>query len=292
MSLAVDSVLIRRLGIFLHVSESLNYSDSARQLGVTQSALTQAIQALENRLGLRLFVRSGNGLALTSRASLLLVQARLMVKQYNNGLSQLDYQASVANQSLTIGVTSPKNFYPLLSTFSRLFPGIAINIVSGNSDTLLRAALNLEVDLAQWGGAKKPERVFAQFLGDQQLVAILPQNHSMAKCSSIQLHQLCQQNLLVREAGSDTRKLLMETVRSRGIHLTASMEIPSREGVFEAVAAGLGVTVSLDKEILFTPGTVAVPIERGKIVSGDYLICSPDAAGLQAVKSFLDTAAQ
>ncbi len=291
MKLAVDSVLIRRLGIFLHVSESLNYSDSARQLGVTQSALTQAIQALENRLGFKLLRRSGNGLALTKRAASLLVQARLMVKQYNDGLAQLDNQASNANLSLTIGVTSPRTFYPLLAAFSDQYPEININIVSGNSAGVLKAAMALEVDLAQWGGPKAPREVISQLLGQQKLLAILPANHELASHPSLSFETLCQQTMLIRESGSDTRKLLMETVNNRKVDLASSIEIPTREGVFEAVAAGLGVTVSLHREMMFTPGTVAIPIDEGEIVSEDYLICSREAADLIAVKAFFENAA-
>ncbi len=291
MKLAVDSVLIRRLGIFLHVSESLNYSDSARQLGVTQSALTQAIQSLENRLGFRLLTRKGNGLALTKRAKSLLVQARLMVKQYNDGLAQLDYQAANANQSLTIGVTSPRTFYPLLAHFSKRYPEITINIVSGNSANLLNAAKALEVDLAQWGGPEAPAGVISQLLGQQKLLAILPANHELASHPSLSFETLCQQTMLIRESGSDTRKLLMGTVTNRKVELVSSFEIPTREGVFEAVAAGLGVTVSLDREMMFTPGTVAVPIDEGEIFSEDYLICSREAADLMAVKAFFENAA-
>ena len=290
MSLAVDSVLIRRLGIFLHVSETLNYSDSARQLGVTQSALTQAIQALESRLGLKLFVRSGNGVALTSRAGELLIQARLMVKQYNDGLARLDYLASEANQSLTIGVTSPSQFYPLLSAFNARYPHTTVTIKTGNSASLLQAAMALEVDLAQWGGDQAPQGVQSTFLGKQQLMAILPTNHPMAGRASMTLSELCQQTLLIREEGSDTRKLLIATIEKNNINPARSLEIPSREGVFEATAAGLGVTVSLDRELLHTPGTVAVQIDRGAIMSGDYLICNPEAENLMAVKTFMATA--
>ena len=57
--------------------------------------------------------------------------------------------------------------------------------------------------------------------------------------------------MLVREPGSDTRKLLMETVTTRRTQLSRTIEIPTREGVFEAVAAGMGVTVSLDRERMF-----------------------------------------
>lgn len=104
---------LTQIEYFIRICESGSITKAADRLFITQSALSQQLSHLEQELGIPLFIRNGNRIALTEAGKVFLSRARNMLLEYHNSISEM----KIANESneLTLVVTKAKS----LKTFWR-----------------------------------------------------------------------------------------------------------------------------------------------------------------------------
>ena len=96
---------IRQLKYFLRVAETLNFSQAARELFITQSTLSQQILHLEQELSQQLFVRNSHEVILTEAGEMLLPMARDSVYMVDNCVQRIQELGQLLTGELNIGVT-------------------------------------------------------------------------------------------------------------------------------------------------------------------------------------------
>ena len=96
---------LRQLKYFVKVADTLNFSEAARQLFITQSTLSQQVKQLEYELGSQLLVRTSHSVALTEAGRELLPYARKTLKDAEMCQARMDDINSMAVGTLNIGVT-------------------------------------------------------------------------------------------------------------------------------------------------------------------------------------------
>lgn len=133
------------------VAELGNFSKAAKQLHITQSALTQSIQSLEKTLGDELFVRNTRGVQLTPFGAALLYRARLIVGEHNNLRRSIsDFHDSKANQ-LDIGVAPYLSNHVLpvaIESFIEKNPDVSIFIAVKQTNDLIDMLQKGEIEVA------------------------------------------------------------------------------------------------------------------------------------------------
>jgi DNA-binding transcriptional LysR family regulator len=131
------------LSVFLCTAQQLNFSKAAIELGLTPSALSHSVKALENRLGVRLFNRTTRSVALTEAGERLYARLKPAFRDIDDALEDLNHFRDKPSGNLRI--TSGRQacelvLLPIASEFLQLYPDIRLEVVE--SDALLDIVAN------------------------------------------------------------------------------------------------------------------------------------------------------
>jgi LysR family pca operon transcriptional activator len=147
----MDLVQLKR---FLVAAELGSFGRAARQLNVTQPALTQSIKSLEAALGEDIFIRGARGVKLTAFGSMLVPRAQLIVNETGRIRDDIASLKSAKNARLVVGVApylGARIFPRALDAFIAKMPQISLKIIEGQSGDFARLLLINEIDLAFCG---------------------------------------------------------------------------------------------------------------------------------------------
>src|SRR6185503_449280 len=144
--------------LFLHLADSLHFARSAKALHMSPSALTRAIQRLEEELGQPLFQRSRRSVALTRAGEIFRDHARAQLAGHARLLEALaaETQAPTGELRIACTVTACHSVLPKLFARCRArYPGIHLQLSTSDAARCLQSLENDEVDLAV---VPEPER--------------------------------------------------------------------------------------------------------------------------------------
>ena len=266
-----------------------SFTRAAEILHITQPTLSGQVKELEERYGIKLFVRHGRHIELTDIGRSALSITRHMFR-YEVEVEQLLLSArALTSGKLLVAADSPYIVTPLLAQFQRLYPGIQISIQYGNSQQIMSWLVGNRCDVAFLPNIPQDdERLFSIPLAPDRLVVFVNQDHSWAERRSITLEELIEQRIILREKGSRTRSIFEEAVESMGGELDNVMEISGREGVREAVAAGFGVGIVAENELVADSRLRALPVNNAELKSEEYVICLNERRTLRVTDAFLE----
>ena len=137
--------------VFKEVAETGNISLAAKNLYISQSAVSQSIKQLETALQARLFSRSPRGVTLTGEGQMLYEYVRSALSLLSTGEDKLSQAQQLLLGTLTIGASDTVTslfLTPYLEAFHRKHPGIRLKIVSGRSAKVLSLLKSGVVDIA------------------------------------------------------------------------------------------------------------------------------------------------
>lgn len=223
------------------VADTGSYAAAARLVGVSQPAVAQAVRELEAAYAVRLFQRHGGSLRATpagrriadigARADMLFAEAERVLRQH----------ADLESGEVRIGLGNAMPGMALIGAFQKDYPSIAIKVELGSHAQIMRALLSGEVDVAVLPDIPADGRFSIQPLVEQEVVAIVPLDHPLARLASVDLDLLARQRLIFRSAGSATQRAIDAAFRGAGLSPQPVITLDTREGVYEAVANGLGI---------------------------------------------------
>jgi len=274
---------------FHAVATHASFTRAAEFLHITQPTLSGQVKELEERYGIKLFVRHGRHIELTDIGKSAHSITRHMFR-YEEEVEQLLLSArALTSGKLLVAADSPYIVTPLLAQFQRLFPGIEISIQYGNSQQIMSWLVAQRCDVAFLPNIPQDDsRLFSISLAPGRLVVFVNQDHSWSDRRSITIEELLEHRIILREKGSRTRSIFEEAVQRTGGKLNKVMEITSREGVREAVAAGFGVGIVAENELLADSRLRALPVSNAELNSEQYVICLNERRKLRATDAFLE----
>lgn len=141
----------KQMQYVLALSETLNFSQVAEQLGISQPALSKQIQHIENELGVKLFDRNHSPLTLTPAGEYFVRNARELLYKEEQLLKVLGQFKSGENGRLDIGVTPFRSFYLMPELVKKIrdrYPGVRVSLHEVNSAQLRKEAAEGKYDLA------------------------------------------------------------------------------------------------------------------------------------------------
>ena len=230
--------------VFKEVAETGNISLAAKNLYISQSAVSQSIKQLETALQARLFSRSPRGVTLTSEGQMLSEYVRSALSLLSTGEDKLSQAQQLLLGTLTIGASDTVTslfLTPYLETFHRKHPGIRLKIVSGRSAKVLSLLKSGVVDIA-----------FASSPSDKSNLLDFPcfETHSVFVAGSgypcdfdhvYSLQEIAAFPLILLERKASSRVFLEQYFLKRGVTLTPEIELSSRSLLVDMAAIGLGV---------------------------------------------------
>lgn len=281
-----------QLRAFHAVAVTGTFSGAAQTLGVSQPAITQHIKSLEESLEARLFIRNGTTIELTANAMDLLPKVRDVMLTIDDIDARVKNARSLRSGHLTIGVCSPCVVMPVLERFFRLLPGVHVDVRLENSYRLLDLVASSRVDAAMVTLTEPDPHFTCRYLMDQRVLLLVNEQHPWWERTSLSIGELAGQRFILREESSMTRQLFERAVASKPEVLASHFILSSREAVKEAAAAGLGVGITLSRELGFDRRLRGIPLEGVEFSAGEYVVALPKFAEKGAIREFMDMAVE
>lgn len=254
-----------RYAILLQVAETGNISKAAELLNYTQSGISHMIVAIEQELGVQIFVRSKNGVSLTDKGKRLLPYIRSVVNQANN-LQQAAYEMNHSIQGvLRIGSFSSASAFwmpDIIKYFQQHYPQVEIVIMDGNYNEICEWINKGQVDLGFLSKIAIANLKFQPLLEDP-IYVVVSKEHPLASKTSVKLEEALQYPLVVETPGcdSDIQSLLDKSLVKPNI----CYSFRDDSIIFSFVEANLGITIShelvLNAFNAFGSNLVAIPLK-------------------------------
>lgn len=238
-------ITFRQLEIFRAVCEHRSYSRAARVMALTQPAVSSQIRQLEEVIGQPLFEYVARKLYLTEAAEALLeASADVFARLESLDMQLSDLRGTLQGQ-LTLAVESSAQYFVphLFGAFRRQHPEVVLQLMVVNRAQILQRLAENRDDLVIM--SLVPQDMALEFLPfmNNPIVAVAPPGHPLCAASRISLPQLQEWPLLIREAGSGTRKACEEYFQQQRVRFARTFEVSSFAAQAESVAAGLGLAL-------------------------------------------------
>ena len=230
----------------VEAAKYMNFTRAAEQCYVSQSAISVQISKLESELGIKIFLRTHKGVAITKEGTVFL--------EYANQILQLeaqmkrDFRMFQNDRSgyISIGLAQCGSLYlltNLLSAFQTKFPDIQLNIQEGDSSQLKELLRDNALAAAFLSDMVLPDEFLTYELFEDEVVLVTGKDHPLANKECIQLEELRGYELLFSEnssilkalqstpsllpEGDPSKRLFFQTKITKNTHILTNMSLVS-----------------------------------------------------------------
>lgn len=229
--------------VFYETARHSSFSTAARELYISQSAISQCISQLEEDLGTQLFVRSRRGVTLTKEGMLLFQKVESAMQAIAQGETLLARLHHLESGSLTIAAgdtIADKYLLPYLETFHETYPEIRIEMANSYSYQMLQLVKEGTAELA-----------FVNLPAEDDELCIVPclDIHDIFVCGpdynmkpSYSWEEMSKESLILLEENSSSRRYLNEKFKEKHITLTPQIEIAAHQLLLQFASIHLGVS--------------------------------------------------
>jgi DNA-binding transcriptional LysR family regulator len=257
------NVTLRQLRVFTAVAQHRSFTRAARELHLTQPAVSQQLKLLEQQVEMPLFETVGRALYLTAAGEELLKYALQVTELLRSAGESLAAMRGLKRGVLKLAaVSTAKYFAPsLLSAFTVDYPQVAIKFTVGNREEIIQQLADNVTDLVIMGRPPRELQTIAAPFAKHPLVIIAAPDHPLAGTRrKIPLARLAHEKFVIREPGSGTRASMEHVFREHGVPIDVTMEVSSNETIKQAVMAGMGIS-------FISRHTVNLELASGKLVT-------------------------
>lgn len=283
---------LESLHIFKAVVECGSVTGAASQLHRVQSNVTTRIRNLEERLGVKLFLRQSGKLILSTEGTLLLTYAERLLRLSSEAESAL--RSTAPGGTLRIGTmesTAAARLPPMLSRYHRLYPQVRIELVTGTSGALIGKVQRFEVEAAFVAEPFSADGLQLQSAFAEELVLIAP--HGTPPFDGPD--DLRERTLIAFGSGCSYRRILEEWLGTASIVPERVLELASYHAIIACVAAGSGIAI-VPRSVLATvraeDDVIAYPIPSPLAHARTHLVwrTGHESVALNALRSELISA--
>ncbi|MCD8116446.1 MAG: LysR family transcriptional regulator [Oscillospiraceae bacterium] len=231
---------------FLTLADCLSFSDAAERLYLSQSTLSKRIHALEQHLGVSLFLRSTRSVQLSEAGAALLPFARQIDELCRSGEAVLDQLKHGADRQLTIAAMQNPEYYDMakyIVSFQVAHPELSISLVEANESGLYEMFMKRQVNVfPSYENFRGGSDYIFMPLAESVVTAIFRRDHPLAGQECVTLSQLNGQRLLLPSRGGSLTRLIQAAFQQEGITPSVLYE-GSSIGCIDLVKAGMGVSL-------------------------------------------------
>jgi DNA-binding transcriptional LysR family regulator len=271
MNPVVDLLDTRQLLAFKTIVEMGGFTKAARQLHLTQSALSHQIKTLETQLGMQVFARIGKRVTLTQAGEVLLHYATPVLRQLleaRQTLAQLQEpgygRLRVSSSTYTCYQILPH----VLREFHTVYPHVELSVAAEYTNRAVEGLLGGELDLGIFVLPSSTEGLQVEHLCQDELVVIVAPSHPWARRQRVQWPDLATQVLITYDRASETFQKIQRELHDRGVTIKETMEVRHGAAVTEMVKVGLGVALVprwVVREEIQMALLIALPLGRGGV---------------------------
>lgn len=181
-----NDLSLQLLDQFVVLARTKNFTRAAEELHLSQSALSRAIQKLEDQLGQPLFERKPREVVLTELGELLLQRAKHILQLMEDTFSELSEAGRRGRIRLGAIPTIAPYFLPsLLSSFAKKYPDIAVIVQEDTTENLIKRCHHGEIDLAILALPLLAKNLEVEALFEEELLLVVPVGHPLAASKTL-----------------------------------------------------------------------------------------------------------
>ncbi|SDP85730.1 LysR family transcriptional regulator, cyn operon transcriptional activator [Mucilaginibacter sp. OK268] len=265
----------RQLQYFVKAAETVNFTEAAAAVFITQSTLSQQIKQLEEELGMLLFDRIGKHVRITEAGHVFLTHARKILMDVQKGKQAIAELNNAATGELNIGVSYAftSSLFPVLAPFSTKYPGIKISIISDNHVELEKRLRLAELDLiVAYHNESDDEDLEMQPLFSSSIVMVVAKNNPLAQLKSVNLKQLAELELILPGKGFSSRTFINELFYKHKMSPNIKIELNDVHTLLSLVQDGDWATILNEKTLIGWDRLVAIPIAGQEVKKQSYIL--------------------
>jgi DNA-binding transcriptional LysR family regulator len=238
----------RQLAQFVAVAEELHVGHAAARLGMAQSPLSQAIRALELKVGVSLFQRRGRGISLTSAGAVFLAEARSLLLQEEQAIRRARWAQDGGSHRLTLGFVGSLGYTVLpgiVRRFHAAHPGIQLSIAESSSTTQLDALRAGRLDLGIIRAQPRDESLRFRTIARERMMMAMPRTHPLAKSRAPTLADFASDKFVLFSppGPAPMHAMLMDACREAGFEPSFDYEVQYLPSAVGVVASGAAVAL-------------------------------------------------
>ncbi|MDI3470007.1 MAG: Transcriptional regulator, LysR family [Pseudolabrys sp.] len=243
---------IKGMNYFIEVARLGSFSAAARQLRITQPAVSRRVRALEQELGVSLLQRRGRTILLTSAGATLMARATALQRSANAIYEEVRAGATVPSGPLALGVSVVIGHLimaPLIDGFLRRFPAIRLHLFEGYSSFVEEWLAHGRIDAGLIWGEPRSSDLSVEPLLELELAIIAPKK-PLAGCENgrrpvkaIRQHELVRFPLILPAVPHGLRMLAERAAQVTKRPLNIAMECDGIVLTRELVKQGVGYTL-------------------------------------------------
>lgn len=236
---------LHALRLFHVVASAGSVTRASEQLNISQPAITAQIKKFEKELMLPLLKPLGRGIALTDAGE----EVNLLAKRLFAVEQQIEQFAHQYRTGTTGSIRLAATYLPAhflipawIAKFKRQYEQVEMKITTTNSSDALKQLLNVDVDIAVYGGIAEeyPDTIQKEELFQDELWFVVAPHHRYAN-RQVSLSDMMKEPFVMREEGSSTRERLLSLCRTYNSAVpTISLQFNGLHEAITAVIAGYG----------------------------------------------------
>ena len=235
---------LNHLRVFASVAEQGSLTRAARELRVSQPAISKQLSDLEEDVGAQLVDRLPRGVRLTEAGAVLLTHAQRILQAERAAQQDLRDLRGLGRGKLSVGASTTVGSYlvpSLLGELHRQHPGVQLDLTIANTAAVQSAVVENRCDVGLIEGFVSSDLLAVETLITDDMVGIAAPAHPTLPKAPLRAAALRDLPLLMREQGSGSREVVEAALRKLGLSPTPVMSLGSTEAIKSAVIHGLGI---------------------------------------------------
>ncbi len=237
---------VENFKIFSDLVESESFSRAAKLNGITQSAVSQQLRAMEKHFNILIVDRSQKQFRLTREGQKLYESAKEILYLYDKLNSELQEMKKVISGTIHISTVYSIGLHelpPYVKAFLAKFPEVNIRVEYRRANMVYEDILTNSIDLGLVAYPQKHKQLEVLPFHDDILVLVVSPEHPLAKRKSVDIEEVAGQKFIGFEPDIPTRKATDQIFREANIESDPVMEFDNVETVKRAVEINAGIAI-------------------------------------------------
>src|SRR6266702_2537387 len=255
---------IHQLRYFVAVADEGNFSRAAAKVRVAQPSVSEQIRKLEAEIGQPLFDRLPRSVVLTEAGRCLLDYARQILASIGDARRCVDELKGKVAGDVAVGAIptiAPYVLPELVVTFQKHYPDGTLHVVEDVTAVIARRVEAGELDVALASTCQRSPTLRVQLVGNEPLLALVPEGHSLAKQTLITLDDLKSQRFLLLHEMHCLSQQVNHLLESRRLRPEIALAGSQLTTIANMVAAEIGISIVPQMMVKHQaiPGCVSLP---------------------------------
>lgn len=241
-----------QLKYFKKAAELNSIGRSAKELLLTQPAISKQIKALEEELGEKLFDRIGKKVFLTKAGEVLFSYAENILRSVSEAKAAVKDMAQKCSGELVIGISDHIGLHrlpPVIKSYITSYPEVDLKLRCHRSESILDMVNKNLVDLGVITLPGAPGKLVSKIIWKDTMSLVFPNGHPLQSRGTIRLKDITGYGMILPEPGTTTRRVIDDVFSGKRLIPKVDMEVAYLETIKVLVKVGLGISILPDKAI-------------------------------------------